>query len=185
MQDPSDAADVLCDKLESLTDVPKIGVQKRLEVFENWGFNDYDAVMATKASFYAEKNVKRSGISFVVTNDEKHSATNSRTADNHIGVDDDGVIWVTDNTGVEQVGSISNLFSLPPYHNGVIETHNGLCIPIREFIGTMSVSQTTTFNMMNASEEPKHPEHVLTERMHYFHGALFNQLRGNLTTGNK
>jgi hypothetical protein len=94
---------------------------------------------------------------------------------------EDDTIRLSISTGSIAIGEVDDLFAFKPYSGGTFCTQNGVEIDLEEFIDHMAVSSKMAEVLKCAPKEKAGRYDLFTQRMHIFHGVLFNELHGNIT----
>ena len=97
-----------------------------------------------------------------------------------ITVNDEGEIRLVIEGGKIKIGDLETLYELEPYNDGTYTTENGIVIHLESYIDEMAITDTMAQNIKRSRASKDDPEAILTQRMHRFHGILYNRLRGNI-----
>jgi len=108
----------------------------------------------------------------------EHSTTGLEK--HEILVNDEGEIRLVDQGGTIKIGDLGALYELEPYSDGTYTTENGVVIHLESYIDAMAITDTMAENIKCSRMRKENPDDLLTQRMHRFHGILYNRLRGNI-----
>lgn len=97
-----------------------------------------------------------------------------------ITVTDDGEIRLADQAGTIKIGDIELLYELEPYKDGTFTTENGIVIHLESYIDEMAITDTMAGNIKRSRPTKSEQDAIFTQRMHRFHGILYNRLRSNI-----
>lgn len=98
---------------------------------------------------------------------------------NEIFVDSDEIRMVVEGGSI-LIGDMEELYNQDPYTDGTYTDENNIVIHLKTFIDSMAVTDNMARNIKRAPRTKKEKTDIFTQRMHRFHGILFNRLRGNI-----
>jgi hypothetical protein len=94
---------------------------------------------------------------------------------------DNGEIRLVVDGGSIKIGDMEELYSQKPYRDGTYTDENGIVIHLESFIDEyIAITDTMAKNIKRAKASKQSDDAIFTERLHRFHGILFNRLRGEI-----
>jgi hypothetical protein len=98
---------------------------------------------------------------------------------NEIFVDDEEIRMEIEGGSI-LIGEMEELYDQEPYKDGTYTDDKNIVIHLKSFIDNMAITDNMAQNIKRTRREKEGEDDMFTQRMHRFHGILFNRLRGKI-----